>query len=345
MHLLPARIEGSAVQYVRLGSTGLKVSRICLGCMSFGSGFDWMLPEEQSFAIVRKALDLGINFFDTANVYSAGESEQILGRALQAFGVKREDVVIATKVYQPMGSGPNQRGLSRKHILHAIDDSLRRLGLEYVDLYQIHRFDLETPIEETLSALTRLVRDGKVRYLGASTMAAYQLAKLLFKAEQWGLERFVSMQNNYSLLYREEEREMIPLCREEGIALIPYSPIGGGLLAGSRRAGTIRSHSQMARERFKRKADEAVIDAVAAVASERGVQPAEIAIAWLLGRPGVTAPIVGATKASHLDAPVKALDAPLSNEEVSRLEAPYETQPPLPFYFRPIQRADPQRST
>ena len=323
------------MDYVRLGSSGVKVSRICLGCMSFGSGFDWMLAEEPSFAIVRKALDLGINFFDTADVYSAGESEQILGRALRAFGVRREDVVIATKVFQPMGPGPNQRGLSRKHICESIDGSLRRLGLDYVDLYQIHRFDLETPIEETLEALTQLIRDGKVRYLGASTMAAYQLAKMLYKADQLHLARFVSMQNNYSLLYREEEREMIPLCREEGIGLIPYSPIGGGLLAGSRRTGTVRSHSVMARDRFRRAPDEAVIDAVAAVARERGVQPAQIAIAWLLAQRGVTAPIVGATKTNHLEDPVKAVGMQLSAEETARLEGVYETQPPLPVYFRP----------
>ena len=323
------------MEYVRLGSSGLKVSRICLGCMSFGSGFDWMLPEEPSFAIVRKALDHGINFFDTADVYSAGESEQILGRALRAFAVRREDVVIATKVFQPMGPGPNQRGLSRKHICESIDGSLRRLGLDYVDLYQIHRFDLETPIEETLEALTQLIRDGKVRYLGASTMAAYQLAKMLYKADQLHLARFVSMQNNYSLLYREEEREMIPLCREEGIGLIPYSPIGGGLLAGSRRTGTVRSHSVMARDRFRRAPDEAVIDAVAAVARERGVHPAQIAIAWLLAQRGVTAPIVGATKANHLEDPVKAVGMQLSAEETARLEGFYETQPPLPVYFRP----------
>ena len=323
------------MEYVRLGSSGLKVSRICLGCMSFGSGFDWMLPEEPSFAIVRKALDHGINFFDTADVYSAGESEQILGRALRAFAVRREDVVIATKVFQPMGPGPNQRGLSRKHICESIDGSLRRLGLDYVDLYQIHRFDLETPIEETLEALTQLIRDGKVRYLGASTMAAYQLAKMLYKADQLHLARFVSMQNNYSLLYREEEREMIPLCREEGIGLIPYSPIGGGLLAGSRRTGTVRSHSVMARDRFRRAPDEAVIDAVAAVARERGVQPAQIAIAWLLAQRGVTAPIVGATKTNHLEDPVKAVGMQLSAEETARLEGVYETQPPLPVYFRP----------
>jgi aryl-alcohol dehydrogenase-like predicted oxidoreductase len=323
------------MEYVRLGSSGLKVSRLCLGCMSFGSGFDWMLPEDQSFAIVRKALDLGINFFDTANVYSDGESEQILGRALKAFGVRRDDVVVATKLFHPMGPGPNQRGLSRKHIVQAIEDSLQRLGMEYVDLYQIHRFDLETPIEETLDALTQLIRDGKVRYLGASSMAAYQFAKLLFKADQLRLARFVSMQNNYSLLYREEEREMIPLCREEGIGLIPYSPIGGGLLAGSRRSGSVRSHSPMARDRFNRKADEAVIDAVASVARQRGVGPAEIAIAWLLQQPGVT-PIIGATKSSHLDDPVKALATRLAAEEAATLEGAYETQPPLPFYMRPL---------
>jgi aryl-alcohol dehydrogenase (NADP+) len=327
------------MHYVRLGLSGLKVSRICLGCMSFGSGFDWMLPEEPSRAIVRRALELGINFFDSADVYSRGESEQILGNALRACGVTRDDVVVATKVFQPMGPGPNQRGLSRKHIMQAIDDSLRRLGMDYVDLYQIHRFDLETPVEETLEALTDVVRSGKARYTGASTMAAYQLARYLYRAEQRGLSRFVSMQNNYSLLYREEEREMIPLCREEGIGLIPYSPIGGGLLAGSRRHQTVRSHSPMARDRFNRKADEAVIDAVAAVAAGRGVGPAQIAIAWLLGQPGVTAPIVGATRLEHLDDPVRALDLVLAPEERARLEGVYETQPPLPPYLRPAPRA------
>jgi 1-deoxyxylulose-5-phosphate synthase len=327
------------MEYVRLGSSGLKVSRICLGCMSFGSGADWMLPQEQCFAIVRKALDLGITFFDTANVYSSGESERILGGALKSIGVDREEIVVATKLFHPMGPGPNQRGLSRKHVLHAIDESLRRLGLDYVDLYQIHRFDRETPIEETLEALTDLVRAGKVRYLGASTMAAFQFAKLLSRADQLRLARFVSMQNNYSLLYREEEREMIPLCREEGIGLIPYSPIGGGLLAGSRRTGSIRSHSPMARDRFNRKADEAVIDAVAAVARQRGVGPAQIAIAWLLAQQGVTAPIVGATRAGHLEDPVKAIGTRLSAEEIAQLEGAYETQAPLPVYFRPAPPA------
>jgi aryl-alcohol dehydrogenase-like predicted oxidoreductase len=323
------------MDYVRLGSSGLKVSRLCLGCMSFGSGFNWMLPEASSFAIVRRALDLGITFFDTADAYSAGESEQILGRALRHFGVRREEVVVATKLYHPTGPGPNQRGLSRKHVFEAIDASLQRLGLDYVDLYQIHRFDLETPVEETLDALTQLVRDGKVRYLGASTMAAYQFARFLHCAERLGLSRFISMQNNYSLLYREEEREMIPLCREEGIGLIPYSPIGGGLLAGSRRVSTVRSHSPMARNRFNRPADEAVIDAVAAVAAARGAAPAEISIAWLLAQRGVTAPIIGATKPEHLADSVKALTTQLSGAEVAQLEGAYVPQAALPFYMLP----------
>jgi 1-deoxyxylulose-5-phosphate synthase len=327
------------VEYVRLGSSGLKVSRLCLGCMSFGSGFDWMLPEDASRAIVRRALDLGINSFDTADIYSNGQSEQILGAALSAFGVRRDDVVVATKVFQPMGPGPNQRGLSRKHVLSSIDDSLKRLGMDYVDLYQIHRFDLETPVEETLETLTGLIRAGKVRYIGASTMAAYQMARFLFEADRRGLSRFVSMQNNYSLLYREEEREMIPLCREEGIGLIPYSPIGGGLLAGSRRSNTVRSHSAMARQRFNRPADEAVIDAVAGVAAARGVGPARIAIAWLLAQPGVTAPIIGATRLEHLDDPVQALGTVLTAEERERLEGAYLTQPPLPPYLRPVPRS------
>jgi aryl-alcohol dehydrogenase-like predicted oxidoreductase len=307
--------------------------------MSFGSGADWMLSEAASFAIVRRSLELGINFFDTADVYSAGESELILGKALQAFGVKRDDAVVATKVFQAVGPGPNQRGLSRKHILESIDGSLTRLGMDYVDLYQIHRFDRDTPIEETLEALTDLIRMGKVRYIGASTMAAYQLAKMLYRADQLHLARFISMQNNYSLLYREEEREMIPLCREEGIGLIPYSPIGGGLLAGSRRSHTVRSNSPMARNRFNRKADEAVIDAVAAVAAKRGVGPAEIAVAWLLAQPGVNAPIVGASKVSHLDDSVKALGTHLTPEESGKLEGAYETQAPLPLYIRPVPTA------
>ena len=333
------------MEYVRMGSTGLKVSRICLGCMSFGSGMDWALNEEDSRAIVRHALDGGINFFDTADVYSQGESEEILGRALSDFAVKRDEVVVATKVYQPMGQDPNARGLSRKHIMHSIDNSLRRLGLDYVDLYQIHRFDLTTPIEETLEALTDVIKAGKALYIGASTMAAWQFAKMLHTSDGAGFSRFATMQNNYSLIYREEEREMIPLCEDEGVGLIPYSPIGGGLLAGSRRAGTIRSGSVMARDRFNRPADEAVIDSVKTVADQRGVKPAEIAIQWLLSKPVVTAPIVGATKVAHLDDPVRAVDAsPLTPEEVSILEGAYETQPALPFYFRPPDTRPRQRA-
>jgi aryl-alcohol dehydrogenase-like predicted oxidoreductase len=322
------------MDYMRLGSSGLRVSRICLGCMSFGSGADWMLPEAASFRIVKRALDLGINFFDTADVYSGGESELILGKALKGFGIKRDDAVVATKVFQAMGAGPNQRGLSRKHIFESIDNSLARLGMDYVDLYQIHRFDRETPVEETLEALTDLIKLGKVRYIGASTMAAYQLAKMLFRADQLHLARFISMQNNYSLLYREEEREMIPLCREEGVGLIPYSPIGGGLLAGSRRTHTVRSNSPMARNRFNRKADEAVIDAVAAVATQRGIAPAQVAVAWLLAQPGVNSPIVGATKVGHLDDSVNALGTHLTQAESEQLEGVYETQAPLPLYIR-----------
>jgi aryl-alcohol dehydrogenase (NADP+) len=324
------------MEYVRLGSTGTKVSRLCLGCMSFGSGHEWMLPEKDSFDIVKKALDLGINFFDTADVYSLGESEEILGRALKEFKQPRDQTVIATKLYNPMGDKPNDRGLSRKHVRHAIDESLRRLGTDYVDLYQIHRFDMETPIEEALDALTDVVKSGKALYIGASSMAAYQFSKMLHTADLKGYERFVTMQNNYSLLYREEEREMIPLCVEEGVGLIPYSPIGGGLLAGSRKTNTTRSHSVMARDRFKRPADEAVIDAVAKVAEQRGVKPAQIAIAWLLGKPGMTAPIIGATKLHHLDDPAKAVGMTLTPEEIAFLEGAYEVQEPLPFYFRPI---------
>jgi aryl-alcohol dehydrogenase-like predicted oxidoreductase len=331
------------MQFATLGASGLKVSRICLGCMSFGSGFDWMIPEAQSFEVLRKALDHGINFFDTADVYSSGESEQILGRGLRKFGVRREDAVIATKVFQATGPGPNDRGLSRKHILHSIDASLTRLGLDHVDLYQIHRFDLETPIEETLETLDGLVRAGKVRYLGASTMAAWQFAKMLHTSDQRHLARFISMQNNYSLLYREEEREMNPLCRDEGVGLIPYSPIGGGLLAGSRRGGTVRSHSPMARDRFNRPADEAVIDAVAAVAKRHGVAPAQVAIAWLLAQPGVTSPIVGATRAAQLDDPVAALGLKLAAEDIALLEGAYEPQAVLPAYFRPVPSATPAR--
>ncbi len=332
------------MDYVRLGQSGLKVSRICLGCMSFGSGMDWMLSEEDSRAIVQRAIEGGITFFDTADVYSHGESEEILGRALEDFKVRREEAVIATKVYNPMGQDPNARGLSRKHIMQSIDASLKRLKTDYVDLYQIHRFDRETPIEETMEALNDVIKAGKALYIGASSMAAWQFSKMQHAADRLGATRFVSMQNNYSLIYREEEREMNPLCLDQGVGLIPYSPIGGGLLAGSRRSNTVRSNSVMARERFTRPADEAVIDAVQQVAAARGVKPAEIAIAWLLAKPGVSAPIVGATKLAHLDDPIKAVETALTAEEIAKLEAPYETQPVLPYYFRPPSRSPAQKA-
>jgi len=315
------------MQFTRLGSTGTQVSRLCLGAMSFGGMADWTLSEEDSFAIVKKALEGGINFFDTADIYSRGESETILGRALREYGAKREEYVVATKTYIPMGAGPNRGGLSRKHIMHSIDNSLKRLGTDYVDLYQIHRFDYNTPMEETIAALDDVVTAGKAMYVGASSMLAYQFAKYLSLADKLGRARFVTMQNQYSLLYREEEREMNPLCVEEGVGLIPWSPLAGGLLAGSRAAGTTRSKSAMTSGRFTRPADSAVVDAVSQVAKARGESPAQVAIAWMLAKPGVTAPILGATKLAQLDAPLAAVGSSLSSEEISALEAPYLSQP------------------
>ena len=314
------------MEYVNLGSTGLKVSRICLGCMSFGAGMDWMISENESQAIVKRAIDAGINFFDTADVYSRGQSEEILGRALKTFGIPRDKTVIATKLFGPMGEDPNQRGLSRKHIMHAIDDSLRRLGTDYVDLYQIHRFDPSTPIEETLEALDEVVKSGKALYIGASSMWAWQFATMLHTSDQKGLARFATMQNHYNLLYREEEREMVPLCRAEGVGLIPWSPIAGGVLAGSRKAGTVRSKGPFGRDRFNRPSDERVIDAVATVAAQRGVNPAEIAIAWLLSQPAVTAPIIGVTKLPQIEDPIKAVSTKLTPDEIKALEEPYQAQ-------------------
>ena len=323
------------MDYVNMGSTGTKVSRLCLGCMSFGSGDSWMIGEDQSRAMIEKALAAGINFFDTADVYSGGQSEEILGRTFKALGTPRETLVIATKVYQPKTADPNGRGLSRKHIMDSIDGSLKRLQTDYVDLYQIHRFDTGTPIEETLDALTDVIKAGKVRHIGASSMAAWQFAKMLYTSDRLRLARFATMQGSYSLLYREEEREMNPLCLAEGVGLIPYSPIGGGLLAGSRRAGTTRSQSFMARTRFNRPEDEAVIDATLAVAKERGVGPAQIAIAWLLSRPAMTAPIIGASKLEQLDDPIRALEITLTPEELTRLESAYVTMAPLDYALRP----------
>ena len=316
---------------VNLGTTGLKVSRICLGCMTYGSKSwrEWILEEEESRPFIRRALELGITFFDTADVYSTGASEEILGRALRDFGPTRDRVVIATKVNGPMGDDPNARGLSRKHILHAIDDSLRRLGTDYVDLYQIHRFDPSTPIEETLDALDTIVRAGKTRYIGASSMFAWQFQRMLHASDRHGWARFATMQNHYNLAYREEEREMNPLCRAEGIGLIPWSPLARGLLTGSRKAQTVRSRTDPFAKQIYSDADDAMADRVAEVAAARGVPPAQIALAWLLAKPEVSAPIVGASKMAHLDDAVAAVGVKLSAEEVARLEEPYVPHPVL----------------
>ena len=334
------------MKYTQLGSTGLQVSRLCLGCMSFGTShtsFDWSIGEAESFAIIRNAVEAGINFFDTADAYGRGESEEILGRALKELRVRREETVVATKVYTAMGRGPNRGGLSRKHVMEGVDASLKRLGLDYIDLYQIHRFDYSTPIDETIAALDDVVRSGKVLYLGASSMFAYQFAKYLAHQTLSGRARFVSMQNSMSLLYREEEREMAPLCLEEGIGLIPYAPLAAGRLAGSQEAGTARGTSTGlagAAARYNRPQDQAVIDAVKAVAAERGDTMAQVAIAWLLAKPAVSAPIVGATKAWQLDDPVRALETQLSAEEIARLEAPYVTQAPLGTFPREASTTD-----
>jgi len=323
------------MQYVRLGNTGLKVSRLCLGTMTYGTSKwrEWVLDEEPSRAFIKQALDLGINFFDTADMYSEGVSEEVVGRALRDFA-KRDQVIIATKVYNPMGPGPNDRGLSRKHILDAMDASLRRLGTDYVDLYQIHRWDATTPIEETLDTLNDLVHAGKVRYIGASSMWAWQFAKALFTSDLHGWTRFVSMQNHYNLVYREEEREMIPLCRDQGIGLIPWSPLARGFLAGNRtreKSGeTIRSKTDAyAHSLYYRDSDFQIVDRVTHVAKQRGVSNIQIALAWLLNKPEITAPIIGATKPHHLTEAVAALDIKLSAEEIKFLEELYEPHPIL----------------
>jgi aryl-alcohol dehydrogenase (NADP+) len=320
------------MEYVNLGSTGVKVSRICLGCMTYGSRKwrDWVLEEPESRPFIRQAIDAGINFFDTADMYSLGVSEEILGRALKDFGLPRDRLVVATKVFNAMGDDPNQRGLSRKHIRHAIDDSLRRLQMDYVDLYQIHRFDRTTPIEETLEALHDVVRAGKALYVGASSMWAWQLAQMLHLAGQHGWPRFVTMQNHYNLLYREEEREMIPLCRAEGLGLIPWSPLARGRLARPRDAGTVRSRTdEYARTLYDATAesDGKVIARVQDIAAARGVPPAQIALAWLLHQPGITAPIIGASQPRHLEDAIAALSLKLTPEEIKNLETPYVPHP------------------
>lgn len=321
------------MEYVKLGKTGLDVSRICLGCMGFGDAnrwiHQWVLNEENSRPVIKKALELGINFFDTANVYSLGASEEILGRALKDYA-KRDEVVIATKVHGRMHEGPNGAGLSRKAIMSEIDKSLMRLGTDYVDLYQIHRWDYHTPIEETMEALHDVVKAGKVRYLGASAMYAWQFQKALFVAERNGWTKFVSMQNHLNLLYREEEREMLPLCKEEGIGVIPYSPLASGRLTRDWSESTHRSETdQVQKSKYDSTADtdRFIVERVAEIASKHGVPRVHIALAWLLQKQPVTAPIIGATKISHLEHAVAAMDLKLTAEEVTWLEEPYVPHP------------------
>ena len=323
------------MQYTNLGAAGLKVSRLCLGAMTYGSKQwrEWVLEEPEGRPFIQRALDLGINFFDTADMYSLGVCEELLGRALTDF-TARDRVVIATKVFHPMGDGPNQAGLSRKHIMHSIDGSLRRLGTDHVDLYQIHRFDYATPIEETLQALHDVVRAGKALYIGASSMHAWQFAQMQYTADKLGLTRFVSMQNHYNLVYREEEREMIPFCRNQGIAVIPWSPLARGFLAGNRTASgfgpTSRAKTDdIAHRLYYQPSDFTVVERVTEIAARRGVPNAQIALAWLLHQPGVTAPIVGASKMNHLDDAVAALEIQLDEAELKALAEPYQPHPVL----------------
>ena len=323
------------MDYQRLGKSGLKVSRICLGTMTYGSSQwrDWVLEEHESRPFIQRALELGINFFDTADAYSLGVSEEILGRALNDFA-RREEVVIASKVFFSMGDKPNLGGLSRVHIMQAIDDSLRRLGTDYIDLYQIHRWDPETPIEETLEALHDVVKSGKVRYIGASSMYAWQFSKSLHLADLHGWTRFVSMQNHYNLVYREEEREMMPLCRSEGIGVIPWSPLARGFLSGNRSpedwGETARAKSdEFAHQMYYQESDFTVVERVVELAKEKGVTPSQIALAWLLHQPGVTAPIIGASKMTHLEEDIAAIEIELSPEELETLQEPYVPHPVL----------------
>jgi 1-deoxyxylulose-5-phosphate synthase len=323
------------MEYVRLGSTGMKVSRICLGCMSYGGPADrwpWALNEETSRPFIQRALELGINFFDIADFYSYGVSETVVGRALRDFA-SRDAVVIATKVHFPMGSGPNDGGLSRKHILSAIDASLKRLGTDYVDLYQIHRWDYDTPIEETLEALNDVVRSGKARYIGASSMYAWQFAKALYTSDLHGWARFVSMQPHYNLIYREEEREMLPLCQDQQIAVIPWSPLARGLLTrkpSRERNETIRAQTDAFGKTLYTRADDfATAQRVSDVAEARGLPMAQVALAWMLSKSVITAPIIGATKPHHLDDAVAAVSVKLTPEEIKHLEEAYQPHPVL----------------
>jgi aryl-alcohol dehydrogenase-like predicted oxidoreductase len=317
------------MRYKRLGNTGLQVSQLALGCMTFGvperGTHPWTLNEEDSRPIIRRAVELGINFFDTANMYSDGTSEEIVGRALKEF-TRREDTVIATKVYYPMGKGPNRGGLSRKAIMTEVDASLRRLGTDYIDLYQIHRWDYDTPIEETLEALHDVVKAGKVRYLGASSMHAWQFAKALYLADRHGWTRFATMQNHLNLLYREEEREMLPLCVAEGVGVIPWSPLARGRLTRDWDEASKRSDTDEVMRKLyaaTEEADHRVADAVKTVAEARGIPRAQVAMAWVAHKAGVTAPIIGASKLSHLEDAVASLQVRLTADEIARLEAPY----------------------
>jgi aryl-alcohol dehydrogenase-like predicted oxidoreductase len=323
------------MDYINLGKTGLKVSRICLGCMSYGvperGAHLWTLPEAASRPFIKSALDAGINFFDTANVYSDGTSEEIVGRALKDFA-KRDEIVLATKVHGQMRKDPNGRGLSRKAIMTEIDQSLHRLATDYVDLYQIHRWDHETPIEETLEALHDVVKAGKARYIGASSMYAWQFAKALYLAEKHGWTRFVSMQNHYNLIYREEEREMMKLCQDQGIGVIPWSPLARGKLtrAWDAQNATERSNTDEFGKTLYTKAidsDHAVIDRVGELAASKGIARAQVALAWMLSKPFITSPIIGATKANHLNDAVAAVGVKLSAEEIAKLEEPYVPHP------------------
>jgi aryl-alcohol dehydrogenase-like predicted oxidoreductase len=324
------------MEYIRFGPTGMKVSRICLGCMSYGrttERWPWALEEEQSRPFIQRALELGINFFDIADVYSNGASEEVVGKALREFA-SRDEVVITTKVYFEMGPKPNDRGLSRKHILSSIDASLKRLGTDYVDLYQIHRWDYETPIEETLEALHDVVRAGKARYIGASSMYAWQFAKALFTSDLHGWTRFVSMQPHYNLAYREEEREMLQLCQDQKIAVIPWSPLAKGRLArkpSKEHNETLRAQTDAIGKRFYSDEDLTVAQRVSDVAEARGLPMAQVALAWLLSKPVVTAPIVGATKPHHLDDAVAALSVQLTPDEIHHMEEAYQPHPVIGF--------------
>ncbi len=324
------------MQYTNLGKTGMKVSRLCLGMMSYGSKQwrEWVLEEEEAKPFIKRALDAGINFFDTADVYSVGESEKVTGSLLKSLGVKRESVVVATKVFNQMSDEVNDRGLSRKHIMDSIDSSLKRLQMDYVDIYQIHRWDYGTPIEETMEALHDVVKAGKARYIGASSMFAWQFSKAQYTAQSHGWTRFVSMQDHYNLVYREEEREMIPLCLDQGVGLIPWSPMARGFFAGDRKRGgggeTTRANTDpFAKGLYFREEDFTVADRATEVAKGRGLTASQIALAWLLNKPHITAPIIGATKMDHLNQAIDALDIKLSEDEIERLEEPYQPHPIL----------------